>query len=216
MREQPDYTFSPSFTPPGQPSPMPCAGSRPPEYRSRVPAITASARLFTCAIPMEMESSSTGTGRTLSGRARPTGGSPCPPARSTLKTCFPSCASRSSRPHFPRRSTSMTTPAMMRASGHHCRRRGQTCGIMPRFDNRKSTPTTIRISPPKLDRMACSSFQLSTRKRSSRYGLHVFPTSGPRLHHSPCIYQSAFSTSEASGPAPHTRFGVLRSLPVSP
>src|SRR5215831_9189482 len=51
--------------------------------------------------------------------------------------------------HAHDRWTSMTTPMTM--SGHHCRKRGPSCGITPRLDRRKSTPTKIKTSAPVRD-----------------------------------------------------------------
>ena len=74
--------------------------------------------------------------------------------------------------HFPLCSINIMTPAIMRPRGHHCRRRGQTCGIMPKFDNRKRIPTTIKTSAPKLDRIVCLSFQIFLKATYATRNLH--------------------------------------------
>src|SRR5215472_13907485 len=53
--------------------------------------------------------------------------------------------------HAHDRWTSMATPMTMSMSGHHCRKRGPSCGITPRLDRRKSTPTKIKTNAPVRD-----------------------------------------------------------------
>jgi hypothetical protein len=60
--------------------------------------------------------------------------------------------------YLPRRSINMTTPAMIRAIGHHFRSSGQTCGTSPRFDKRNTAPATISSQAVQLDRIDDSSF----------------------------------------------------------
>lgn len=55
------------------------------------------------------------------------------------------------RSNVHKRWTSITTPITMSISGHHCRSRGPSCGIQPRFDSKKSAPTMIKIKAPVRD-----------------------------------------------------------------